>query len=203
MKQTTKRFLSLIVSLLLIAAAFVAFLNFIQPAYGEVQKLKSEVTTREEFVASQQEAVRKVQGLISAYNTQGELRGVINLTLPFEQDVAGALTQLAGLIQDSTLGGKSFTISTPDENGGAPIRDSKGNESKDLVSLHDLGRVVFVTRFSGSYDNIKNFFEKLELNVRVFDIIALSIAPVASEKQTKQDIYEVDLQVMTYYQKDK
>ena len=187
----------MIVSLFLVAGAFLTLFNFIQPAYDDVQKLKSEVRVREEFVSAQQEAVKRVQGLISKYNNQTELWEVFSLTLPFEKDVSGALTQLAGLVQNTTLGASGFSIS------GAAVSSEAGksrNTQGEAVDLsRPLGNLQFQFSFTGSYDNSKNFLEKLEHNIRVFNVSSLSLSPAG---KSNQDLYRVDMQAETYYQKN-
>ncbi len=175
------------------------FFNFIRSAYAEVQGLKGEVLVREQFVSSEQEAVKKVQQLISAYNNKIELRNLINLTLPLTIDVSGALTQLAGLVQNDTLGAQSFSMaeegssSGEGSGAGAPAQDGAVNLTRPL------GKLALQVAFAGSYDNVKNFLEKLESNIRVFDVVSLSIAPSA---KSNQDLYKVDLKIVTYYQKE-
>ena len=71
----------------------------------------------------------------------------------------------------------------------------------EAVSLtRPLGKLGLQVSFGGSYDNLKSFLEKLESNVRIFDITSVSIAPSG---KLNQDLYKVDLKVVTYYQKGK
>ncbi len=188
----------MVTSLLLIGGALITFLNFIRPAYAEVQKLKGEVFVRERFVANEQEAVKKVQQLISAYNNKIEFRNLISLTLPLTIDVSGALAQLAGLVQSDTLGAQSFAMTeegnSGEERGGAP--QAQGGA---LHLARPLGKLALQVSFTGSYDNIKSFLEKIESNIRVFDIAFLSIVPSG---KPNQDLYRVELKVATYYQKE-
>lgn len=187
----------MIASLLFIAGAFLMLFNFIQPAYEGVQKLKSEVRAREGFVANQQDAVKKVQGLISKYNNQTELWEVFSLTLPFEKDVAGALTQLAGLVQNTTLGASGFAVSGDSASSG--MGNAKSTQGGTVDLSRPLGNMQFQFSFTGSYDNLKNFLEKLEHNIRVFDVSSLSIFPAG---KPNQDFYRVDVRAATYYQKN-
>ncbi len=192
MKQSTKRLFSVLFSLFLIGGAFLLFSNFIRPAYQEAQKIKGDVQARQQFVLQQQEVVRKVQQLVSSYNNEADLRNLVSLTLPLERDVSGALTQLGGLVQDQTLGAQSFAI-TPQQND-APTAIAPPSGS---ILNRPLGTLLFQFSFSGSYDNLKSFLEKLESNVRIFDVRTLSLVPVG---KSTQDIYKVDLTVVTYYQ---
>ncbi|MBI2623751.1 MAG: hypothetical protein HYW65_04275 [Candidatus Liptonbacteria bacterium] len=197
MKQTTKRLMSMIVSLLLMGGAAILFFNFIQPAYADVQALKSEVLVREEFVRNEQDAVKKVQQLISAYNNQAERREFISLVLPLTADVSGALTQLAGLVQNDTLGAQAFTVSEEGDSSGWSAGAAAPKDAVDLT--RPLGTLSLQVAFTGSYENVKNFLEKLETNIRVFDAISFGIAPSA---KPNQDLYKVDLRIATYYQKN-
>ncbi len=191
----------MVTSLLLIGGALITFLNFIRPVYAEVQKLKGEVLVRERFVANEQEAVKKVQQLISAYNNKIEFRNLISLTLPLTVDVSGALTQLAGLVQNDTLGAQSFSMN---EEGGSSFGEGGGVEPQAqggaLHLTRPLGKLALQVSFTGSYDNIKSLLEKIESNIRVFDVASFSIAPTG---KPNQDLYKVDLKVATYYQKEK
>ncbi|MBM3256972.1 MAG: hypothetical protein FJY98_01430 [Candidatus Liptonbacteria bacterium] len=193
MKQSTKRLLSIVFSLLLIAGAFLLFFNFTQPAYGEVQKLKAEVKVREAFVSNQQQTVKKVQQLISSYNNQAELRDLLSLTLPLKSDMTGGFAQLAGLVQGETLGGQSYQITAGEK--AASSREAEVPIASNL--LRPLGTVKYQVSFSGSYDNLKSFLEKLESNVRIFDVTSLSVSP---SQKASQDLYRVDTTLITHYQ---
>jgi hypothetical protein len=201
MKQSTKRLLSMVISLVLIGGAFVVFLNFIRPAYAEVQRLKSEVLAREQFVAAEQQSIRNVQQRISAYNNQAELRELFNLTLPLVSDVSGALTQFAGLVQNDTLGAQNFGVGKAEGSGEVEAAVAGPPKPAGAPALtRPLGRVSFETSFTASYENMKAFLEKLESNIRIFDVTSLTIVPTGKQPQ---DLYKVDVKAVTYYQKEK
>ena len=196
MKQTTKRFASLIVSLLLILGAFIVIVDLVVPAYGEAQRAKADLLSRQAFIEEQRSTIGEVKKLIASYEGQIEVQEQVSLALPSHQDVAGALAQLSGIAQTSFLAPQSFSASIT-EVPNAALRQDRNAKSQTTTLAKPIGTLTLHVRFIGSYGDIKKFFEKLETNIRIFDVRTLSMQPVG---RSNQDLYSYDMTVATYYQ---
>lgn len=193
MKQTTKRFISLLGGLGLLVGALVLYFEFVEPAYQDVQAIKSQQLGRQLFLESEQGAIKKVQELISAYQAQASVQEAVSLALPAEEDLSGALAQLNGLARASglTLGSVVFAP------GGA--RSEAGETGKKLFALQRPVRTLLLNaRLTGQYEDLKTFLSRLETNVRLFDLLNLSLQP--SVAGAGSNIFTYELSLATYYQ---
>jgi Tfp pilus assembly protein PilO len=198
MKQSAKRFISSIVSLLLLVAAFVVFFNFVQPAYREVAALKGKLLSLQTSGAEQAAVFKSIQALNQTYNESQEAREAVSLALPLTPALAEALAQVNGLVINNNLSAQSYIISAVSE----PVlseeaRRSSGISGGDSITIQPAIPISFSLRLTGSYGDFKNFLKQLETNVRIFDVKTLSVQKAS---QSDQDFYLYDLTVTTYYQ---
>ncbi len=193
MKQTTKRFLSLLISFVLFVASLIVYFNLIVPAGDEEQKVKAQAISRENFVKSQQAAISQVQKLISSYKGEGKLRDVVSSILPLSPDLAGAFAQLSGLAQVNKLSIQNVTVSIP-VNQNARVNN---NASGTVQLAKPFGSVDFQIKIMGSYGDFKSFLRNLETNIRIFDVKKITLE---SPSKPNQEVYGYDLTVETYYQ---
>ena len=186
MKQTTKRFTSMILGLALVCGAFLVYFELIQPEYDELQTVRAEYIARKEVAERQQTAVDTVKRLISAYSSQGGLQGSISNSLPVGADSAGMLAQLNVLVNQSGLEAKSYTVNV----GGA------AGESKTPL-VRPTAPLNVQIQIKGTYNSLKAFMRLLETNVRLFDVKSISIRPA---QKAEVDLYDAEISVDTYYQ---
>lgn len=200
MKQSVKRLISMVVSLIFLVGAFVLFFYFVQPAYQDMLDLKSQLGNLEVLRAEQEVIFKNLQGLISTYNESQEVREIVSLALPLNPSVAEFVAQINGLAINNNLTAQFYSISPILE----PViseedRRQEGKE-KSITNVKPVNTISFSARLSGSYSDFKNFLKQLETNVRVFDIKTISIQPASQENS---DLYFYDLTVETYYQYNK
>ncbi|RJP45630.1 hypothetical protein C4587_00565 [Candidatus Parcubacteria bacterium] len=195
MKQTTKRFTSTVVALILLAGAFLVFVEFIVPSYEESQKLKGEQLSRQEFVERQRQTIGQVQSLIDAYEGQGELQDAVSLALPPRGEVASALAQLNGIAQASQLAPQLFSASIAEVQNLSASAQAARRGGDALVK--PIGTLMLQVKFVGAYGDLKEFLRRLETNIRIFDVRSLNIQ---SAGRSNQDLFTYDMTVVTYYQ---
>lgn len=205
MKQTTKRFLSMILGVVFFVGSIVIYFQLIQPAYGETLKLKSTKASLQSFLDKEKQAIDTVKQLISDYNTKNEkIQQTVSLVLPTEPDVSGAVTQLYGLSQNNNLQFKDVKISVPGLS--SVSSQAKGLDPSNLALAlqRPIGTLSLSTVLVGSYDDFKEFLSQLQSNIRIFDIKTLSMSPVINigKDKTPQVIekYTFSFSVSTYYQ---
>lgn len=194
MKQTTKRFISMILSLVFLVAAFIVYINFTVGAYDRIQDIKSDVLGRQNLVENQRAAVNQVQKLIETRRGEEQLSGVVSLTLPTEQDMGGAVAQLYGLSAVNKISAQVFQSSVGGVKNLAP---ASGNKNEPTSLVKPIGSMVFQVKLVGAYEDFKNFLRKLETNIRLFDVQNLNIQAAG---KMDQDLYVYDLIVAAYYQ---
>jgi len=198
MKQATKRFLSLTLSLFFIVGAVIIYFSFIQLAYQDLQGEKEKVLSKEIFLSTQQAAIGKVKDFIASYSGGGSLQGIsdaVSTALPPGEETSNALVQLSGILGQSGLTLKVMNFSVSGIKNIAPAASGKSPaQSKKLAKPY--GTIRIQTQFSGSYENLKRFLEKLETSLRIFDVENITFAPLDRGK----DNFSYNMTVVTYYQ---
>ncbi len=189
MKQGTKRLVSMAVALMFIVGSFVVYFELTQPAYKKLQEIQGRRQGKEKYLAEQKPAVNNVKKLIETYTGEsaGDLRKALSETLPLGPDLSSSLVQLEGLIR---LSGLTLQNLSPEPNRSAIIPSNR-------ALIKPVGTLVFRVGFSGSYAQIKDFLSKVEDNVLLFEVRALSIQPVA---KTGVDFFTGTVEVTSYYQ---
>ena len=205
MKQTTKRFLSMILGVVFFVGSIVIYFQLIQPAYGETLKLKSTKASLQSFLDKEKQAIDTVKQLISDYNTKNEkIQQTVSLVLPTDPDVSGAVTQLYGLSQNNNLQFKDVKISVPGLSSASSQAKGLDPSNLALALQRPIGTLSLSTVLVGSYDDFKEFLSQLQSNIRIFDIKTLLMSPVINIGKDKipQAIekYTFSFSVSTYYQ---
>ena len=198
----------MVLGLVLLVASLMTYFQFITPAYDETQQIKSKQLGRSFFLKEEQSTIEKVQGLISSYQTQGQIQNAVSLSLPTNPDIGGALAQIYGISKNSGLVFQSASISSlsiQSVDSGAPLRDGTGESVAVAPSFSlqkPIGSVSFNVRLNGSYEGLKDFLDLLQTNIRIFDVKTLSISP-AGASGASIGIFNYDLSVVAYYQETK
>lgn len=187
-----KRFFSMIVTLVCVVAAAVIFFQFVRPAYVETQVVRGEVISRENFVEEQAASIEAAQKLIEKYRSDTQVQDTVSRVLPSTPDVGGALYQLTAIASQYNVQVLSTTAQTPQLSIAA-----RPASSTAASAVRPLGVATFQVKFNARYEDLKGMIEKLESNVRLMDVTAVSVAQgTAGAAGT----LAVDLTVATYYQ---
>ncbi|MDO8536844.1 MAG: hypothetical protein Q7R94_01200 [bacterium] len=205
MRQTTKRFTSMIIGLIFLVVALVVYFEFIQPAYEDAQAIKAKIFSQQEFLDSKKETINQVQKLISSYQGQAQIEAAISAALPIGEDLAGAIAHLTGISENSSLVLQSISASVA-----APPASNKpkgGEQANFQASLQKpIGSVNFHLKLTGSYENLKTFISFLETNIRIFDLKSLGVQaasqsqPAQGKALAQQDFFNYEIGVTAYYQ---
>jgi len=194
MKQTTKRFLSLAISFVLFTATLVVYFNLILPANDEQQAIKAQAIGRQNFVDSQKSAISQVTNMINSYKGEGELQDVVSSILPSSPDLAGAFSQISGLVQINKLLMERVAVSPP-VNQNIPGAAGQGSIPQSFV--RPVGSIDFQVKVAGTYEDLKSFLKNVETNIRVFDVKKIDMQSAA---KSNQNFYTYDITITAYYQ---
>lgn len=189
MKQGTKRLLSMAGALAMIVGAFVVYFELTQPAYRDLEMAQGKRQGREKFLAEQKPAVDKVQALIAEYTGEGagDLKQALSESLPLGPNPSAPLVQLEGLVRASGL---SIQTLTPQPNRASAVPSVGG-----LVK--PVGTLTFKVSFVGSYEQMKDFFSKMESNVLLFEVRSLNIQPSG---KAGFNSFNGNVEIVSYYQ---
>mgnify|MGYP001594159377 CR=1 FL=1 len=177
-------------ALVFILGSFVVYFELTQPAYENLQKTIGERNGYNKFLAEQKPAVNNVLKLIDNYtgDSAGNLRNALSATLPLGPDLSSSLVQLEGLVR---LSGLSLQNITPEVNRSALIPSTK-----PLVK--PVGTLTFRVAFTGSYNQVKDFFSRIENNVLLMEIRSANLQPLGAKAGV--DLFTGTAEVVSYYQ---
>jgi len=204
MKPSLKRMISAVLSLVLVIAAVVIFVNYIKPAYVILEQNKATVLAQKEEIEDKNNVDQLISGQGKEYEDGASYRKVFALVLPLTPAVDAALFQISGLAAQNNI--SLLSLSTSEI---VPVvSESARRNPNALESMVSKPRTIsFTISATGAYDEFKNFLRNIEQNVRIFDVREVSVQPVssvaspaASKGQVQAPIYNYSLTVQTYYQ---
>ncbi len=189
MKASTKRILSIMLSAILLITVTVIYVKMIRPANSEIQNLRGEIQARENLLSKQTQAVSQIQNLISQLQNQNitQFQEQISLVLPISESVPQALNQYQAIAQASGLSIQSIGVDY------LAIKPAASN----INITKGTGTDRFKLKLLGSYEAMKTFFQAIETNVRLTDLVSFKINRTA---QPGQNLYLNEIVVDSYYQ---
>ena len=196
------------VGLVLFAASLMLYLMFIQPAYQNVQGVKARFLSEEAFLRGEADVIEQVKKLISSYQGEDQIRAAVSEALPVKEDVAGTITQVSGLAEQSALNIISIGVSgvapqtKKTSSGGVSGAPAPKASFRNSIQK-PIGSVSFEMKLSGGYENLKNFISYLETNLLIFDVESISVKSLPASSNAKvatDDLFEFEVLATTYYQ---
>lgn len=209
MKQNSKRLTSIIIAALFLVFSLIVYLEFIVPAYTNLQDEKGQAMGESALLANEKQVVSQVQSLITTYQGEASSTQSVNMALPVGQNVADALAQVFGIATNAgfTLSGTGITVQSIQ-----PTVTQSPTDSTTIGSVaatggsivRPAGTVTFAITGSGSYESFNSFLQGLENNIRLFDVTGISIQPAiatgAKGQPGSADFFNYTITVVTYYQ---
>jgi len=171
MRSSSKRFISILVSALVLIAAIFVYNNFILPAYSEIKDLRANLLSISEAADKQQSAIKQIQNLLQKQQDISGTEKVIGAILPLSQNVASNLNQISSLAAVNNLKLESLSVS---KMANKPLSNQK------LVK--SVGVLRFIFQLSGSYENFKAFLRAAETNIALMNLVDLKIESAQSSK---------------------
>jgi hypothetical protein len=206
MKQESKRLYSFIIAAAFLIAALVAYIEFIVPAYSNLETLKGQVEGEAALYTNENQIVTQGQSLLAAYENNASSSEAVSWALPVGQNLSGALAQIYGVAANSgvTLVSTGISIQAVAQ----PSAVSDGSQIANAASTGSIikptGQISFQASGAGSYEAIKTFLKGLEANIRIFDVKSVTISPsggtVTKGQAANPDMFAYSITVVTYYQ---
>lgn len=186
MNASARRVMSSILALFFLVLAGVVFFNLVTPLYADIQQVRAEQASRQVLLDNQKSVVEQVKQLIASSAEADALHALVSEALPPDPRVGRALLQFQGLASLHQLAVRSLAVSA-DRAPVSGVRGSLITPSQSVTIRADM---------TGTYEDFRAFLSNLETNVRIFDLKAMSIQPIA--KQT--NLFGFSLTVAAYYQ---
>jgi Tfp pilus assembly protein PilO len=203
MKQSSKRLMSVFFAFLFVLAAFIFFFDLVQPAYQNVEALRSQQLGEANYIATQSALVKQVQAVLNTYENEAQGAANVSLALPPREDVAGALAQIEGIAANNNIAIGTVAVTPPAVQIGAGTAAASASSTGATKPVSSFTLKILAT---GSYESFENFISEIETNIRIFDVKDVSVqsailAPSAPGKPaTSRDAFNYALTIATYYQ---
>lgn len=185
MRSSTKRLISMLISGILLLGTAVFIPSVIGPAVENINEKRTELRSKEVFLQERTEVVEAVDRLVTQLvENLSDLQMSIDVAIPNEEDLKNIINQLDGMLARSNSSLSSVTVSEA--------------RSADLISpqTQGLGFMDMEINLSGNYSDIKDFVGLIETNLRLFEVVELSV-DVDPESLVSQSGTEDDDLVVT------
>ncbi len=210
MKQNSKRLTSIIIAALFLVVAFVVYLEFIVPAYTDLQAAKGQEQSEKILYDNENQIATEVKSLITTYQGESSSSQSVSMALPVGQNLAGALAQIYGIAANT-----GFSIQTTGVTVQAvqvlPAQAAINSSTTNIGMVaavggsivRPAGTITLQLGASGTYEALKSFLKGLENNIRLFDVTGISIQPSSQPSikgNANPDQFNYTISIVTYYQ---
>ncbi|MDI6717797.1 MAG: type 4a pilus biogenesis protein PilO [Patescibacteria group bacterium] len=187
MKNSFKRVLSILISVVLLIGSVLIYSNLIKTAYEEAKAQKSELISKEKQYDDMQNIVNQTQNLFSFYQDSAQAQNSISAILPVNSAVPQAVYQISGIaakngLRLQTIGSKELAI-TP---------------SLIPSLIKGVGTLRFSGQLAGSYESFKSFMLDMESNARLFNFSSLKLEKYGGS--TGANSLNYNFEIDAYYQ---
>jgi len=188
MKTSSKRLVSLLLSVAIFIAAIVVYSSFVVPEYARVNALRGEAEVKQQTLDEQRTILDRVSSLLSRYQSIPKLGEVVSVALPPDDDVASAFQQLYTIAAASGIFIQQFSANT---------NLALTSTSEGARAVRSVGTAQINLYLSGTYESFKTFLETTERNMRIMDVTGLKIQ---SAGRGTGNNFLFNLTINTYYQ---
>jgi len=191
-----------LVSFLFLAIGIWFLFNYDFYAFNRLMRTLDEKGFLKKELAKEKAKLKKVKGIFESYKAFLETKETISLALPEKPDLGQVLYELDGLAKLSgvILKGCSFS-----EVGGG--RRESRTMPREVLAEEGLRKgyktLSVAIEVEGSYEAIKDFFKKIETNMRIMDIKRVSLASSLKEEKEggeREETLKANIKIHFYYQ---
>lgn len=183
MKNSTKRIISIFISMIFFIASLLVYIYLIKPSYEKVLAKKGEWAAKESQYEEYKDIIKKVKGIVDSYqNSDGDARQSVDRILPPSPEISRLVAQVNGLSSTNGLSLQNLSA-----------REMSLAVSKDPALIKSIGTVKLTFNAAGSYEALIGFLKGLESNVRIFDVIEVKIQKTSAG-------LAINFDVDSYYQ---
>jgi len=190
MRYTTKRNLSLTLSVIFLAGALVVFFVLDWPIFKKIGELNKKINQEQTQYENQYKAVEVAKSIINQYKSLLSVSQTISLSIPRDPEVQNLLAQLENITTQSGLALQNINF----ENIGATLPQSQ----KDIVKSYRTLRLTL--GLLGNYESFKTWLGAIENNIRLMDVVKITFTGLSSEAQKTTGLFNFKVILNVYYQ---
>lgn len=193
MKPSTKRILSIFGSLASIFAAFIILSNNVLPAWNQVTSLRIGINERVAARDRLQGLVDQARDYIGREDELNRRVQPIDAALPTSPQIPELIATLDALAtrSDVVLSRLSFQQEPP----------AAATEQGENARERGVSRVSISTGVVGTYSDLRVWLRSVERELRLLDVEALSLSPLAAGERVTEDMpINVSVTLVAYWQ---
>lgn len=175
-----------------LVASVLIFVFLMKPLYAVIMALRASTEQIVSDVREKEDAVSKIQELVSKYQNLSEIRDLFSQSLPYSIDSAAVTAEANVIAQKNLLAVESVGYEVVPVK---PLPDPARN------AKYGHGGLIVKVAVVGSYANIKNFILGLESSIRIFDVKSIRL-DAGDEKNALANSIKAEIFFATYYQSD-
>jgi len=184
MKDSEKRLITSLGSLVCVAGAIYIYASWISPEIVEIQKARSEKQAVHKIRADYESVLQEKIRVIARYQDLVAIQEVFSRVVPQGENMPSFLNQLYGLASLNDVSINSMTFNT------LPLQTQK---ESSLIRPH--GTIQATIRSTSTYEDMKKYLNAIETNIRIMNITAINITDGFKE----DPILSYTITVETYY----
>jgi len=186
MKASKKRIYSILATIFLLIGAALIYSYLIKPTYAQIDVLRGQIITKSQLIDEYENYLTKIQSLLNEYQgVSKNFQDLISLALPNEPNVPQAINQINGLASISGLKIEQLDI-----------RQSFLKPTANSSAIKSVGTLEMNVKFGGgNYSSIRSFFQRLETNSSLINLIDLKM-----QSEDNGNNLSFDATVDSYYQ---
>ncbi len=179
MRLSTKRILSIGVSVILILAALITFFSFVMGELKQVTAKRDEVASKANTLETERRVVAQAQELIGRFKDLSKLEGTVSLAMPKGEETTGALRQVEAIQRASAVALSSLSFQRVEE---LPQLKRPRTAASASSFTRPLGILVVQISAAGTYQSLKRFLQMVETSIRVANVTSLTFTPSATRR---------------------
>lgn len=187
MKPSSYRLLTIVSSMVFVIGTIFVYTAFIRGTYEEIQVLRAKRDGAKETLAETEHAIESIKALAQKYESLTDLKDNFSLMLPGDKDLPTAINQLESLAIQKNVSIGSLVVSE------IPSRTLLAKRT--ATAIRPVRAVLVDIKLTGTYDDMKDFLEAIQTNVRLMDVVSVKI----NGGGVKTDL-DHSIVVQTYYQ---
>jgi len=178
----------------------------VMPTYKDAQKIKNtELPKLQEELNMELEISKNLVNLEQEYGMYEEDLKILGYAFPKESDLKSLLTQIETMILDSSLTYRNISIKGGDDSQSSTTNKqlTASGVKTQAVLMPQPEPIQIDLEISGSYENLRQFIDKVENLDRLANIISLSIK-AETQKKTEESgsnvLLKTDVTIEVYKQ---
>lgn len=168
MKATTKRFVSILISVLFLVFSILIYSKLITPLFADISKERGIVAQKDEQYKNFKKLSDNFKALDQKYKNSAQFVAALNEAMPLDPEIPSEINQITALIgiANSTVGSTAGNLRL----NSITIKKDALIPSKNPTVMRGRGVVKFSVNMTGTYESFKQYLLLLEQNSRLISI---------------------------------